>query len=259
MSLVKITIKDKQNEISCAKTSIVNLVNAKEALESSISSLTVQNQELQVQLEKCKNFTTSPLVIDSNASSSKTSTCEHCLKYHATCCLTNNARKNSSHMKVTQILKKCSSNDGLKKVEPKHKPLRHNNGKKGFGYNTYKVNPSIEHKWWRSPKFIEGTTLYDALGRIHSSKGETTPRKENLHPTKDKLKRVVKIYGYKAPIPISQSYLCDYMLFWDQGKLIVKYVGAHTKRKVMKKCVWVPKALTNTQGPNSIWVPKSMA
>jgi hypothetical protein len=36
MSLVKITIKDKQNEISCAKTSIVNLENAKEALESSI-------------------------------------------------------------------------------------------------------------------------------------------------------------------------------------------------------------------------------
>jgi hypothetical protein len=30
------------------------------------------------------------------------------------------------------------------------------------------VNPSIEHKGWRSPKFIERTTLYDALGSIHS-------------------------------------------------------------------------------------------
>jgi hypothetical protein len=124
--------------------------------------------------------------------------------------------------------------------------LRHNNGKKGLGYNTYKVNPSIEQKGWRSPKFIEITTLYDSLGRIHSSKYETTQRKENLHPIKDKLRRVVTTYGDKALIPISQSYLCDYMLTWDQGKIIVKYVGVHTKRKVMKKCMWVPKALTNT-------------
>jgi hypothetical protein len=36
-------------------------------------------------------------------------------------------------------------------------------GEKGLGYNSYKVNPSIEHKGWRSPKFIEGTTLYDCL------------------------------------------------------------------------------------------------
>jgi hypothetical protein len=51
MSLVKITIEDKEKEIVVAKTSIVSLANAKEALESSLSSLTVQNQELQVQLE----------------------------------------------------------------------------------------------------------------------------------------------------------------------------------------------------------------
>jgi hypothetical protein len=45
-----------------------------------------------------------------------------------------------------------------------------------------------------------------------TSKDETTQIKENLHPTKDKLKRVVTTYGDKAPIPIFQSYLCDYML-----------------------------------------------
>jgi chromosome segregation ATPase len=56
MSLVKITIEDKEKEISIAKTSIVNLANAKEALESNLSSLMVQNQELQVQLEKCKKL-----------------------------------------------------------------------------------------------------------------------------------------------------------------------------------------------------------
>jgi hypothetical protein len=121
------------------------------------------------------------------------------------------------------------------------------------------VNPSIEHKGWRSPKFIEGTTLYDALGRIHSSKDETTQRKVNLSNTKDKLKNIISTNGEKAPTPISHSYLCDYMLTWDHGKLVVKYVGGYTKRKIMKRSVWVPKAITNTQGPNSIWVPKSIA
>lgn len=170
--------------------SIVGLSNAKETLESSISRLKVQNQELQVQIDKCNISTTSPLVVDSHASSYNTSTCKYCLKYHATCFLTNHTRKNSSKVEVKQVLKRCSSNDGLSKVEPKYKPLRNNNGKRGLGYNAYKVNPIIEHKGWRSPKFIEGTTLYDALGRIQSSKGETTQRKVNLSNKKDKLNNV---------------------------------------------------------------------
>jgi hypothetical protein len=136
ISLVKIAIEDKEKENAIAKTSIVSLANAKDALESSLSSLSVQNQELQVQLETCKNFTTSYLVVESKASSSNSNTCKH----HASCCLTNHARKNSSKVEVKQILKKCSSNDGSKKVEPKYKSLKPNNGKKGLGYNTYKVN-----------------------------------------------------------------------------------------------------------------------
>jgi hypothetical protein len=121
-------------------------------------SLTVQNQELQVQLESCKNFNASSLLVESKASSSNNTICKHRVKYHASCCLTNHARKENSQVKVKKILKKCSSNDGLKKVEPKYKTLKPNNGKKGLGYNSYKINPRIEHKGWKSPKFIEGTT-----------------------------------------------------------------------------------------------------
>jgi hypothetical protein len=65
------------------------------------------------------------------------------------------------------------SNDGLEKVEAKYKPIRNNHGKRALDYNLSKVNPSVEHKGWKSPKFIEGTTLYDALGRIHSSNAST--------------------------------------------------------------------------------------
>ena len=259
VSLVKITIENKDKEVINMKTSIANLANEKNALESSMLSLNVQNQELQVQLENCKNINASSLVIESKSSSLNDNFCKHCAKYHASCCLTNHARKNSPQVKVKEILKRCSSNDGLKKVEPKYKSLKPNNGRRGLGFNSSKENPSTVHKGWRSPKFIEGTTLYDALGRIHSSNDKSTQVKVNLSSTKSKMKEVGSSSGQQFNAPISHSYLCDYMLTWDLGKLVVKYVGAYTKRKVMKRSVWVPKAITNTVGPNSIWVPKSIA
>lgn len=116
VSLVKITIENKDKEVINMKTSIANLANEKNALETSMLSLNVQNQELQVQLENCKNINASSLVFESKSSSSNDNSCKHCAKYHASCCLTNHARKNSPQVKVKEILKRCSSNDGLKKV-----------------------------------------------------------------------------------------------------------------------------------------------
>jgi chromosome segregation ATPase len=95
VSLVKITIEDKEKEMTNMKTFIVNLANEKDALESSMLSLTIQNQELQVQLENCKNLNASSLLIESKSSSSNNTVCKHCVKYHASCCLTNPARKKS--------------------------------------------------------------------------------------------------------------------------------------------------------------------
>jgi len=46
VSLVKITIENKDKEVINMKTSIANLANEKNALESSMLSLNVQNQEL---------------------------------------------------------------------------------------------------------------------------------------------------------------------------------------------------------------------
>jgi hypothetical protein len=80
----------------------------------------------------------------------------------------------------------------------------------------------------------------------------------DLSNTKDETKNVASTSGEKSRTPITHSYLCDYMLTWDLGKLVVKYVGAYTKRNVMKGSVWVPKAITHTQVPSSIWVPKSI-
>jgi hypothetical protein len=49
LSLVKVVIEKKESELDCAKTPIVGLANVKDALESNISSLKVQNQKLQMQ------------------------------------------------------------------------------------------------------------------------------------------------------------------------------------------------------------------
>jgi hypothetical protein len=95
VSLVKITIEDKEKEVTNMKTSIANLASEKDALESSMLSLTLQNQELQVQLENCKNINASYLLIESKSSSSNNTFCKHCVKYHASCCLTNLARNKS--------------------------------------------------------------------------------------------------------------------------------------------------------------------
>jgi hypothetical protein len=167
-------------------------------------------------------------------------------------------KKGTQKVEIKKIMKNNSSNDGLEKVEAKYKPIRNNHGKRALGYNLAKVNPTVEHKGWKSPKFIEGTTLYAILGSIHSSNGSTSQilEKVNSYDPKGKMKSISTIKGEKAPIPISNSYPCDYMLTWDHGKMVVKYVGAYKKRKAMKRSVWVPKSITNTQGPNSIWVPK---
>jgi hypothetical protein len=55
----------------------------------------------------------------------------------------------------------------------------------------------------------------------------------------------------------SPSYTTDYMVTMDHnGKIVVKYVEAYTKRAILRS-VWVPKVYPpNPQGPKSFWVPK---
>jgi hypothetical protein len=57
----------------------------------------------------------------------------------------------------------------------------------------------------------------------------------------------------------SPSYTTDYMVTMDHnGKIVVEYIGAYTKKKILS--VWVQKMYpSNLQGPKSIWVPKLQA
>jgi hypothetical protein len=199
--------------MSCAKTSIVGLANAKEALETNLSCLKVHSQELQVQLDTLKTTTTSCSVMNSDASSSSSNTSKNCSTYHANCYMANHVKKGTHKIETKKIIRKIYRNDGLEKVGAKYKPLRDNHGKRALSYRLLKVNPSVEHKGWKSAKFIEGTTLYDALGRIHSSNASTSKIHEKVNnDPKGKLKNIVPTRGEQAPFYISNSYLCDYML-----------------------------------------------
>jgi hypothetical protein len=79
---------------------------------------------------------------------------------------------------------------------------------------------------------IEAKPLVEILGKVTKEKEKIIERKP------------------------SSNYTIDYTVMWDQnGKMIVKYVGAHTKK--MMRSVWVPKmSRSNPQGPNFIWVSK---
>ena len=74
---------------------------------------------------------------------------------------------------------------------------------------------------------------------------------------KNKVENTTKVNTSNKNVssPISRNYSIDYTVVIQNGKMVVKYIGAHTRKL---RSVWVPKmAYTNLQGPKQVWVPKS--
>ena len=143
-----------------------------------------------------------------------------------------------------------TKDDGSKKDVTKFKPLWNNKSRKALGHTLYKENPREIINGKSCLKFNKAVTLYDAMNKVHSPNPVASSQvKEEKKEKKESL------------IPISHSYICDYILTWDHhGKMVVKYIGAHIKKEITKRSVWVPKALvTNSQGSKPIWVPKTRA
>jgi len=79
-----------------------------------------------------------------------------------------------------------------------------------------------------------------------------------IQPTSNKESKIKPYEAPKPQAPLPWCYASDYMCCWGKyGKILVKYVGAH-KRKEILRSVWVSKLyVTNPLGPKSIWVPKT--
>src|SRR5438105_6315932 len=136
---------------------------------------------------------------------------------------------------------------GSMKAVTKFKSLWNNKSKRALGHNPNKKNPREIINGKSCLKFNKGVTLHEAINKAHdTSTVALSLAKEAKEEKKEEL------------TPISHSYTCDYILTWNhRGKMVAKYIGAHTKKQITKRSVWVPKALvTNPQGPKSFWVPK---
>jgi hypothetical protein len=90
--------------------------------------------------------------------------------------------------------------------------------------------------------FTKGANLKDLMNMAHG--GITTAPSQVKKKVKAPIK--TKVVTHK----LSPSYTTDYMVTMDQNsKIVIKCVGAYTKRAILKS-VWVLKVYpSNTQGP----------
>ena len=101
------------------------------------------------------------------------------------------------------------------------------------------------------PLWKKGVTLEDLMTMAHNG------TKVSVDQGKKKVEVTTKVNtsNKKVPSPISRNYTIDYTVVIQNGKMVVKYIGAHTRKL---RSVWVPKmAYSNLQGPKQVWVPKT--
>ena len=80
--------------------------------------------------------------------------------------------------------------------------------------------------------------------------------KMSVDQGKNKVENTTKVNTSNKNVspPISHNYSIDYAVVIQNGKMVVKYIGDHTRKL---RSVWVPKMdYTNLQGPKQVWVPK---
>jgi hypothetical protein len=263
LSLAKATIEEKEVELAKAKSSMVNLEGVNLELQSNISSLLVQCKDLEARFSTSKNSNSSTLSGNLDSSPSTSKGCKKCYNLDLNACATNlekvgKLEKENKILKMAMNKELFSANEGFVKEKKKPPPMKSNQTKRAFGYDPHKpnkVNPREEINGKSCLKFNKGITLFEAMNKVHTS----TPTSTKEKMPQDKGKQAQD--KTTTTTPISRSYACDYVVTCDQkGNLVIKYVGAHTKRKLMKRSVWVPKVFaTNSQGPKSFWGPTSQA
>jgi hypothetical protein len=250
-------------DYTLANESLASLKATHGELQSSFSCLMDKHKNLEANYSTLWESTKAnpKATLDSNASTSKS--CSICSNVDINALKTNHARLEETikskdkeiawlNMLITQ------GKNGAKSI-PKVVD------KQGLGHHkNNNVNGRVVVKGHEIPLWNKGGYLNTIMDIAHGVTTSTT--------TKDKPKvlNITKGNGGVNPPPKawknvvehkpSPNYTCDYVVTLDRnGKMVVKYVGAYTK-KAMRKSVWVPKVYaSNLQGPKSFWVPKSKA
>lgn len=208
--------------------------------------------------------------LDSNSSTSKG--CSRCYKFDISAYETNLARledvingKNKELDRLNMLVKQGYIGA---KPTPKVTYKEGNNPKYGDGLghhknmkaNGRKVVNDHDVPLWNKGGYLNG--IMDIAHGVTTSpttqdkakSGNTTKGSSGVNSPPKESKNVV------AHEP-SRNYTCDYIVTMDHnGKMVVKYVGAYTKKTMLRKSVWVPKVYaSNLQGPKFFLVPKPKA
>jgi len=233
-----------------ASDSLASLKTTNGELQDSLSSLTVKYKDLEVNYFKA--------ILDSNVSTSEG--CSKCYKIDVQACVANLAKleklvkaKDGELNRLNMLVK--NGYEGNVKPKPKvnYKNGRYPTIKDGLGHNKgEKVNERKVVKGKEVITFTKGGNLSDLMDMAHG----VTPLISTL--AKKKVEGPIK--NKNATHEPSPSYTTDYMVTLDHnGKIVVKYVGAYIRKKILRS-VWIPKMYpSNLQGLKSIWVPKFQA
>jgi hypothetical protein len=256
------SLKSMSKEAYLINDLFINLKNAHSELQVRHSSLEVKYKDLEAIFDTLlKNAkTNSKTTHDPNVSTSEG--CSRCYSIDIKSCETNlvkleeKIKAKDAQIKDLNKLVNMSKAKGKNVFEshPAYKTERYPSIKDGLGFSRGgRSNGTRKINGYKVPLFKRGTNLGELMNTAHG-----TSRANNIEakPLVEILGKVTKEKEKIIERKPSSNYTIDYTVMWDQnGKMIVKYVGAHTKK--MMRSVWVPKmSRSNPQGPNFIWVSK---
>ncbi|KAG2658911.1 hypothetical protein PVAP13_1KG354105 [Panicum virgatum] len=226
--------KDKVEKLT-TDLSLANDSNVRIELQERHSRLEDINKDLEVSYNTLWESTksSSKAKLDSNASTSKG--CSKCYDHDINACVTNLS-------KLEEAIK--SKDDQIHKWFPSIGD--------GLGLTRgNKANGTKIVKGQAIPLWKKGANLDDLMTMAHNGS------KVNIDQGKNKVEATTKVNSSNKNVssPISRNYIVDYTVVLQNGKMVVKYIGAHTRKL---RSVWVPKmAYSNLQGPKQVWVPKA--
>ena len=243
-----------------ASDSLAFLKATNSELQDSLSSLTVKYKDLEVNYSALweSTKTNSMAKLDSNVSTSEG--CSKCYKIDVQSCVANIEKleklvkaKDGELNQLNMLVR--NDYEGNVKPKPKisYKAGRYPSQMDGLGhYKGAKENGRMVVKGKECVPFTKGGNLGELMDIAH---GVTT-----TIPSQPKKKVEALNKNKSVTHEPSPSYTTDYMVTMDHnGKIVVKYIGAYTKKAVFRS-VWVPKMYpSNLQGPKSLWVPKFQA
>ena len=194
-----------------------------------------------------------------NASTSKG--CSKCYDHDINACVTNLSKLEEAIKSKDDQIHKLNMLLGKSNLKPKSDFKSHP------AYDTARRFPSIGDglgltrgnkvngtkivKGQAIPLWKKGANLGDLMTMAHNGS------KVNIDQGKNKVEATTKVNtsNKKVPSPISRNYTVDYMVVLQNGKMVVKYISAHTRKL---RSVWMPKmTYSNLQGPKQVWVPKT--